>query len=76
LLLLFGRRSADVLPDNRAECGLQHTSGGGMDITGFPPTARAEVTEKLLRSESQLFLDKVSGASIDVLRPSHPRHQG
>jgi hypothetical protein len=41
-------------------------SGGGMDITGYSATARAKITENFA-VEANYFIDKVSGASIDVL---------
>ena len=65
-LLLVRSTSADVLPDNRADVFWSKYSGGGMDITGYSATARAKVTENLAL-EANYFIDKVSGASIDVL---------
>jgi len=37
-----------------------------MDITGYSATARAKITENFAL-EANYFVDKVSGASIDVL---------
>src|SRR5258708_28517318 len=65
-VLLVRSTSADVLPDNRADVFYSKYSGGGMDITGYSATARAKVTENLAL-EANYFVDKVSGASIDVL---------
>jgi Protein of unknown function (DUF3570) len=65
-LLLVRSTSADVLPDNRADVFWSKYSGGGMDITGYSATARAKVTENFAL-EANYFVDKVSGASIDVL---------
>jgi hypothetical protein len=65
-LLLVRSTSADVLPDNRADVFYSKYSGGGMDITGYSATARAKVTENFAL-EANYFVDKVSGASIDVL---------
>jgi hypothetical protein len=66
VLLLIRSTSADVLPDNRADVFYSKYSGGGMDITGYSATARAKITENLAL-EANYFIDKVSGASIDVL---------
>jgi Protein of unknown function (DUF3570) len=65
-LLLIRSTSADVLPDNRADVFYSKYSGGGMDITGYSATARAKVTENFAL-EANYFVDKVSGASVDVL---------
>jgi hypothetical protein len=65
-LLLIRSTSADVLPDNRADVFYSKYSGGGMDITGYSETARAKITENFAIEENY-FVDKVSGASIDVL---------
>jgi hypothetical protein len=65
-LLLIRSTSADVLPDNRADVFYSKYSGGGMDITGYSATARAKITENFA-VEANYFIDKVSGASIDVL---------
>jgi Protein of unknown function (DUF3570) len=65
-LLLIRSTSADVLPDNRADVFYSKYSGGGMDITGYSATARAKVTENFAL-EANYFIDKVSGASVDVL---------
>src|ERR1700742_3221637 len=65
-LLLVRSTSADVLPDNRADVFYSKYSGGGMDITGYSATARAKITENFA-IEANYFVDKVSGASVDVL---------
>ena len=65
-LLLVRSTSADVLPDNRADVFWSKYSGGGMDITGYSATARAKITENFA-VEANYFVDKVSGASVDVL---------
>jgi hypothetical protein len=65
-LLLIRSTSADVLPDNRADVFYSKYSGGGMDITGYSATARAKITENFA-VEANYFVDKVSGASVDVL---------
>jgi hypothetical protein len=65
-LLLVRSTSADVLPDNRADVFYSKYSGGGMDITGYSATARTKITENFA-VEANYFVDKVSGASIDVL---------
>jgi Protein of unknown function (DUF3570) len=65
-LLLVRSTSADVLPDDRADLFWSKYSGGGMDITGYSATARKKITENFA-VEANYFVDKVSGASIDVL---------
>ncbi len=65
-LLLIRSTSADVLPDNRADVFYSKYSGGGIDITGYSATARAKITENFAL-EANYFVDKVSGASVDVL---------
>jgi hypothetical protein len=65
-LLLVRSTIADVLPDNRADVFYSKYSGGGMDITGYSATARAKITENFA-VEANYFVDKVSGASVDVL---------
>src|SRR5882757_560227 len=70
-LLLIRSTSADVLPDNRADVFYSKYSGGGMDITGYSATARAKITENFA-VEANYFIDKVSGASVDVLSSASP----
>src|ERR1700728_393492 len=65
-LLLFRATSADVLPDDRADIFYSKYSGGGMDITGESVLVRKKITENFA-VEANYFIDKVSGASIDVL---------
>jgi hypothetical protein len=65
-LLLVRATSADVLPDDRADLFYSKYSGGGMDITGESALVRKKVTENFAL-EANYFVDKVSGASVDVL---------
>jgi Protein of unknown function (DUF3570) len=65
-LLLVRATSADVLPDDRADIFYSKYSGGGMDITGESVLVRKKFTEDFAL-ETSYFVDKVSGASIDVL---------
>src|ERR1700675_5130665 len=65
-LLLVRSTSADVLPDDRADLFSSKYSGGGMDITGYSALVRKKITENFA-VEANYFVDKVSGASIDVL---------
>jgi Protein of unknown function (DUF3570) len=65
-LLLVRATSADVLPDDRADLFYSKYSGGGMDITGESVLVRKKFTENFAL-EANYFVDKISGASIDVL---------
>jgi hypothetical protein len=65
-LLLVRSTSADVLPDDRADLFYSKYSGGGMDITGESALVRKKITDNLA-VEANYFVDKVSGASVDVL---------
>jgi hypothetical protein len=65
-LLLVRATCADVLPDDRADIFYSKYSGGGMDITGESALVRKKITENFA-VEVSYFVDKVSGASIDVL---------
>jgi hypothetical protein len=65
-LLLVRSTSADVLPDDRADVFYSKYSGGGMDITGYSALVQKKITENLAVNVNY-FVDKVSGASIDVL---------
>ena len=65
-LLLVRATCADVLPDDRADIFYSKYSGGGMDITGESVLVRKKITENFA-VEASYFIDKVSGASIDVL---------
>src|SRR5271168_3792556 len=65
-LLLARTAAADVLPDDRADVFYSKYSGGGIDITGYSALVRKKITENLA-VEANYFVDKVSGASIDVL---------
>jgi hypothetical protein len=65
-VLLIRATCADVLPDDRADLFYSKYSGGGMDITGESALVRKKFTENFA-VEANYFVDKVSGASIDVL---------
>src|ERR1700744_3708718 len=65
-LLLARTAAADVLPDDRADVCYSKYSGGGMNITGYSALVRKKVTENFA-VEANYFVDKVSGASVDVL---------
>jgi uncharacterized protein DUF3570 len=65
-VLLMRATCADVLPDDRADLFYSKYSGGGMDITGESALVRKKFTENFA-VEANYFVDKVSGASIDVL---------
>ena len=65
-LLLVRAAGADVLPDDRADLFYWKYSGGGMDITGESVLVRKKFTENFA-VQGSYFIDKVSGASIDVL---------
>ena len=64
--MLFRATNADVLPDDRADIFYSKYSGGGMDITGESVLVRKKFTENFA-VEANYFVDKVSGASVDVL---------
>ena len=55
-----------VLPDDRADIFYSDYKGGGMDITGESVLVRKKFSENF-SVEANYFIDKVSGASIDVL---------
>jgi len=57
---------AAVLPDDRADLFWSQYRGGGMDITGESVLVRKKFSEQFAL-EANYFVDKVSGASIDVL---------
>jgi len=57
---------AAVLPDDRADLFYSNYRGGGMDITGASVLVRKKFSEQF-SVEGNFFIDKVSGASIDVL---------
>ena len=57
---------AAVLPDDRADLFWSSYKGGGMDITGESVLVRKKFSENFA-IEGNYFIDKVSGASIDVL---------
>jgi hypothetical protein len=55
-----------VLPDDRADIFYSSYKGGGMDITGESVLVRKKFGENFA-VEGNYFIDKVSGASVDVL---------
>ncbi|MEP6549462.1 MAG: DUF3570 domain-containing protein [Gammaproteobacteria bacterium] len=57
---------AAVLPDDRADLFWSQYKGGGMDITGESVLVRKKFSEQFA-VEGNYFVDKVSGASVDVL---------
>jgi Protein of unknown function (DUF3570) len=57
---------AAVLPDDRADLFYSKYKGGGMDITGESVLVRKKFSEQF-SVEANYFIDKVSGASVDVL---------
>src|SRR6202167_4411069 len=57
---------AAVLPDDRADLFWSSYKRGGMDITGESVLVRKKFSENFAL-EANYFIDKVSGASIDVL---------
>ena len=57
---------AAVLPDDRADVFWSSYKGGGMDITSEAVLVRKKFSEKFA-VEANYLVDKVSGASIDVL---------
>jgi hypothetical protein len=67
-----------VLPDDRADIFYSDYKGGGMDITGESVLVRKKFSENF-SVEANYFIDKVSGASVDVLSNASPikdeRHQ-
>ncbi len=65
VIMVHGAR-ADVLPDSRADVFYSKYSGGGMNINTYEASARAKIGEDFSVDYSYL-VDKVSGASIDVL---------
>jgi Protein of unknown function (DUF3570) len=65
-LSLMCAAGAAVLPDDRADLFYSNYRGGGMDITGESVLVRKKFSEQF-SVEGNFFIDKVSGASIDVL---------
>jgi hypothetical protein len=60
-----------VLPDDRADIFYSDYKGGGMNITGESVLVRKKVNENF-SIEANYFIDKVSGASIDVVSGASP----
>ena len=65
-LLLTQSVGSAVLPDDRADAFYSSYKGGGMDITGESVLVRKKFGENFA-VEGNYFIDKVSGASVDVL---------
>lgn len=65
-LALVGVAGAAVLPDDRADIFYSDYKGGGMNITGESVLVRKKFSEQFA-VEANYFVDKVSGASVDVL---------
>ena len=65
-LAIVGVAGAAVLPDDRADIFYSDYKGGGMDITGESVLVRKKFSEQFA-VEANYFVDKVSGASVDVL---------
>ncbi len=65
-LSLMCAAGAAVLPDDRADVFWSSYRGGGMDITGESVLVRKKFAEQFA-VEGNYFIDKVSGASVDVL---------
>ncbi len=65
-LSLMCAAGAAVLPDDRADLFWSQYKGGGMDITGESVLVRKKFSEQFA-VEANYFVDKVSGASVDVL---------
>ena len=65
-LSLMCAAGAAVLPDDRADIFYSSYRGGGMDITGESVLVRKKFSEQFA-VEANYFIDKVSGASVDVL---------
>jgi Protein of unknown function (DUF3570) len=66
LVLLARSAVPAVLPDDRADLFYSQYKGGGMDITGESVLVRKKFSEQF-SVEANYFVDKVSGASVDVL---------
>ncbi|HLZ97628.1 MAG TPA: DUF3570 domain-containing protein [Steroidobacteraceae bacterium] len=65
-LLIVGVAGAAVLPDDRADVFYSDYKGGGMNIKGESVLVRKKFSEQFA-VEANYFIDKVSGASVDVL---------
>jgi Protein of unknown function (DUF3570) len=65
-LSLMCAAGAAVLPDDRADLFWRSYRGGGMNITGESVLVRKKFSEQF-SAQANYFVDKVSGASIDVL---------
>jgi Protein of unknown function (DUF3570) len=62
---------AAVLPDDRADVFYSSYRGGGMDITGESVLVRKKFSEQF-SVQANYFIDKVSGASVDVTSGASP----
>src|SRR5258707_11972727 len=65
-LLIVGVAGAAVLPDDLADVFWSQYKGGGMDIKGESVLVRKKFGEQF-GVQANYFVDKVSGASVDVL---------
>jgi hypothetical protein len=65
-LCIVGVAGAAVLPDDRADVFYSDYKGGGMDIKGESVLVRKKFSEQFA-VEANYYVDKVSGASVDVL---------
>src|SRR5258707_2855818 len=65
-LSLMWVAGAAVLPDDRADLFWSQYKGGGMDIKGESVLVRKKFAEQFA-VQANYFVDKVSGASVDVL---------
>jgi hypothetical protein len=65
-LSLICAAGAAVLPDDRADLFWSQYKGGGMDIKGESVLVRKKFSEQFA-VQANYFVDKVSGASVDVL---------
>src|SRR6266481_10213207 len=70
-LLIVGVAGAAVLPDDRADIFYSDYKGGGMDIKGESVLVRKKFSEQFA-VQANYFVDKVSGASVDVTSGASP----
>jgi len=66
IVLLARAAVPAVLPDDRADIFYSQYKGGGMNITGESVLVRKKFSEQFA-VQANYFVDKVSGASVDVL---------
>ncbi len=70
-LSLMWLAGAAVLPDDRADLFWSQYKGGGMDIKGESVLVRKKFSEQFA-VQANYFVDKVSGASVDVTSGASP----